>query len=61
MQFLWSELYRRDIPMLDPATHLPPLPSTHFRRSEIRAFRSRSRELNLAGEGDQACFFLELA
>jgi len=49
-QFTGSELYRRDIPLraADPS---------RFGRAELRRFRSRARELNAAGRGDQAAFY----
>jgi SAM-dependent methyltransferase len=60
MQFWGSELYRRDIPLLDPVTSRPPPLPAHFRPGELREFRSRAQALNAAGDGDQACFFLQL-
>ena len=61
LQFWGSELYRRGIPLLEPATMKPPRVSLHFTPAQVREFKERSRALNAAGEGDQACFFLHRA
>ncbi|MEW5927530.1 MAG: class I SAM-dependent methyltransferase [Gemmatimonadota bacterium] len=50
LQFVGSELYRRDIPLCEAAGV--------FSRREIRAFRKRADELNRAGRGDSAAFYL---
>ncbi len=58
-QFIYSEQYRRGIPLyaegsweLDPDNGM-------FSEAELDEFRHRTRELNAGGEGDQACFYLE--
>lgn len=55
-QFWGSELYRRDIPLLEGgngrALRLV------FSEEELLNFEVRARELNERGRGDQACFFL---
>jgi len=61
LQFWGSELYRRGIPLLEPATMKPPRISRHFTAARVREYEARSRALNAAGEGDQACFFLQRA
>jgi SAM-dependent methyltransferase len=53
LQFTGSELYRRDIPLMQGGTP--------FTRSEMREFRKRARKLNAEGRGDQAAFFLRKA
>jgi SAM-dependent methyltransferase len=58
LQFWGSELYRRDLSLLDPATSLPRDLGKHFRWHEIPRHRVRARRLDAAGEGDQACFHL---
>jgi SAM-dependent methyltransferase len=57
-QFWASELYRQGLSLVDPATSRPRRAAAHFGRAELRAFRARARELNAAGEGDQACFYM---
>lgn len=51
IQFWGSELYRRGIPMNRFSQHYPP-------EAEVRAYLQRAGELNRAGEGDQATFYL---
>lgn len=51
MQFMASELYRRDIPLAQ-------LTPQHFTRREIAEFRRRARALNAAHDGDQGAFLL---
>jgi SAM-dependent methyltransferase len=60
-QFWGSELYRRDLPLVDPATSRPLEPAAHFNRLDLLRYRIRARRLNASGEGDQACFFLRRA
>src|SRR5690606_9665958 len=48
-QFVGSELYRKDIPLLPALYEAAP--------SEIRRYRRRAAALNAAGKGDQASFF----
>ena len=50
LQFYGSELYRRDIPLTTNAEH--------FTEGEIKEFKQESQRLNMAGAGDQACFYL---
>lgn len=57
-QFWVSELYRKNLSLVDPATGRPRRAAAHFGRAELRAFRARARRLNAAGEGDQACFYM---
>jgi SAM-dependent methyltransferase len=57
-QFWVSELYRKGLSLVDPATSRPRRAADHFGRAEIRDFRRQARELNAAGQGDQACFYL---
>ena len=58
LQFWGSEQYRRGIPFTDRRSYAVSPRSSVFSRSEIREFERRARELNSAGEGDQACFYL---
>lgn len=50
-QFTGSELYRRDIPLVD-AVKYP------FHKKQLRAFKSRAMRLNKDYQGDQAVFYL---
>jgi SAM-dependent methyltransferase len=58
LQFWGSELYRRDLALVDPATSRPRDTGAHFGWHELPRFRLRARRLDAAGEGDQACFRL---
>lgn len=51
MQFMASELYRRDIPLAQ-------LTPEHFTKREVAEFRRRARALNAAHDGDQGAFLL---
>jgi SAM-dependent methyltransferase len=57
-QFWGSEQYRRDVPLADERSHARDPKNSLFSREQIRQFEVRARELNAAGDGDQACFFL---
>jgi SAM-dependent methyltransferase len=50
LQFWGSELYRRDIRLLDGPKQ--------FGKSDMRKFRSRAKQLNASGDGDAAAFYL---
>lgn len=51
-QFRSSELYARDVPLIDHET------KTYFSEAEEHEFIRLTSEVNNAGEGDQAAFFL---
>lgn len=51
MQFIASELYRRDIPLCERKP-------SHFSRRQVAEFKRRAELLNAAGDGDQCAFFL---
>ena len=57
-QFWGSEQYRRDIPLSDPRSYGVDPAASPFTPEEIAAFERRADELNRAGDGDQACFYL---
>lgn len=61
LQFWGSELYRRGMSMLDVAKLDPRGPEVLFGKRRVRAWERRARELNRAGEGDQAAFYLRPA
>ena len=57
-QFWGSEQYARDIPLTDARSHFIDPANSVFNAAEIAAFDARAAELNRAGEGDQAVFYL---
>ncbi len=57
-QFWGSEQYRRDIPLMDPHSHAKSPQASIFAQSAIDEFDRRALDLNRAGQGDQACFYL---
>ncbi len=54
-QFSGSELYRRDVPLVEQSRN------EHFSPEEKAEFSRRAAELNDLGDGDQAAFFFQLA
>lgn len=57
-QFWSSEQYLRDIPLRDKRSYAENPRKSIFSRKEIRAFKTRTIELNKNKEGDSACFYL---
>ena len=57
-QFWASEQYRRDIPLQDPRSFAVNPKRSVFTPVQIAEYEQRAAELNLQGEGDQACFYL---
>jgi SAM-dependent methyltransferase len=57
-QFLGSELYRRDITLIDESCNLKNHQMSIFSKEQIGAFKEKAAELNARGDGDQACFYL---
>jgi 2-polyprenyl-3-methyl-5-hydroxy-6-metoxy-1,4-benzoquinol methylase len=57
-QFWGSEQYVRGIPLRDPRSYAENPGASMFSLEQIAEFERRSRELNDAGLGDQAAFFL---
>jgi hypothetical protein len=57
-QFLGSEQYIRDIPLIDERSYKSKSNETLFSEEEIRHYKAKATELNKNGEGDQACFYL---
>ncbi|OIQ82748.1 ubiquinone biosynthesis O-methyltransferase [mine drainage metagenome] len=53
LQFVGSELYRRDIPMNAGRSR-----TGIFTRRQLKAFRQQAKALNASGRGDQAVFYL---
>lgn len=59
IQFWGSEQYMRDIPLESEQSHWGNYAHSVFTPAEIAAFEAKARELNAAGQGDQACFYLK--
>ena len=57
-QFWGSEQYVKDIPLRDKRSYSVNADSSIFTQKEIANFKKRSKELNLANQGDQAIFYL---
>lgn len=56
---LWgSEQYKQDIALRAPNSYDNNRKGSIFSKRDIKAFRKKARELNKAGDGDQACFVL---
>lgn len=58
-QFWGSEQYKHDIPLHDERSYMTHPEQSMFTAEQINAYRAQARELNLSGEGDQACFYLK--
>jgi hypothetical protein len=58
-QFWGSEQVRRGIPLHDPRSVHVRGGRGMFSRRDMRSFAARAAELNNAGDGDQACFYLQ--
>lgn len=57
-QFWGSEQYLRDIPLVHPQSQRSSPEQSLFSDHEMAEFARRSAELNRAGDGDQASFYL---
>jgi predicted SAM-dependent methyltransferase len=57
-QFIISELYSRDIALKDSNAYLKNPRTPIFSKRQIEAFKAKADELNVKGDGDQACFYL---
>lgn len=57
-QFWGSEQYRRDIPLESAGSYLVRRSGSTVRRRDVTANARKAEELNLRGDGDQACFYL---
>jgi SAM-dependent methyltransferase len=58
-QFWASEQYRKDIPHRSPESHNENPRASTFSAAQIREFARRSLALNLAQDGDAACFIMK--
>jgi hypothetical protein len=57
-QFWGSEQVRRGIPLHDPRSVHVRGGNGGFTGKEMRSYTAKAEELNRAGDGDQACFYL---
>lgn len=57
-QFLGSEQYVQDIPLMDERSYKKTSSGSVFSEKDFSRFKEKSIELNNSGEGDQACFYL---
>ena len=57
-QFICSEQYKRDIPLMDRRAYRKGRLSELFSMEEIRTFKEKAQYLNSIKEGDSACFYL---
>ena len=57
-QFLGSEQYKRNIPLLAENSYSKNLGKSIFTKKEIEEFKKRAKDLNMRKQGDQAAFFL---
>jgi hypothetical protein len=57
-QFIGSEQYKMDIPLWSQKSYYVKPGKSLFRKSDIKRYRSFSKELNLRGEGDMVCMYL---
>ena len=57
-QFVGSELYKRDVPSHDMATHEPYQVRQLFTKRQMKLFRNEAKILNKNGSGAQAIFYL---
>lgn len=57
LQFWGSELYRRDIPLIEGERNL----SKYFDAKTMKKYAAVSRALNASGEGDQAAFIITVS
>ena len=58
VQFWGSELYSKDIPLVDSSTGKPNSKAAFFTRSELKKYSVQAEKLNAAKNGDQAVFYL---
>lgn len=58
-QFLGSEQYKRQIPLMSPESYYIDSNSSIFNESDIKRFNNKAKELNYSKRGDTACFFLQ--
>ena len=57
-QFIYSELYLKDIPLVASSKYLHDSHRPIFSKQQIKAFKAKAEELNRKNDGDHACFYL---
>jgi SAM-dependent methyltransferase len=57
-QFWGSEQYLKDIPLFSSASYVMNKRHSIFSPAQIKEYRKRAKQKNLAGQGDQATFYL---
>ncbi len=60
-QFWGSELYVRDIPLLDERSYWTNHKAATFSPEQMTGWQKQADELNAQGKGDMACFYLRRA
>lgn len=58
-QFLGSEQYKRQIPLMSPESYYIDSNNSIFNKADIKKFNDKAKELNQSKRGDTACFFLQ--
>ena len=59
MQFWGSELYKKDISLIDEESKEFRKPDDFFSPAEIADYEQSAKELNYNNKGDQAIFYLQ--
>jgi len=57
-QFWGSEQYKKGVPLFDPRSYSINKNARLFSIKQMKEWKDMSDELNIKGEGDQACFYL---
>jgi SAM-dependent methyltransferase len=57
-EFWGSELYRRELPLMDPTTKKLRDPATVFSAEELKVFEEQALTANASGRGGRAAFYL---
>jgi len=53
-----SELYRQNVPLVDPKSHADRMPHDYFNDEQMRRFQSLATDANSAGCGGRAAFYI---
>ena len=57
-QFIYSELYLKDVPFVASSKYLKDSYQPIFSQKQIETFKAKAKELNKNNNGDHACFYL---
>jgi hypothetical protein len=60
VQFIGSELYRRDIPLTEFAERSANPEKGGFSEHQLQQWEAEARQLIKEGDSNQACFYLQL-